>query len=147
VAADENQIRQALLNLVRNAKEAMPSGGKLRVEVGPGAAGQVRMSIADTGPGIAPEHLEKIFDPFFSTKEKGTGLGLALVQQILAEHGGRVEVTNPPGGGTTFALILPAPPPQALPQAPVSAGAGGMESDELVEPGLAGPAPAAAKLH
>src|SRR4051812_30724259 len=91
VSADENQIRQALLNLVRNAREAMPAGGKLRVEVS-GGVGQVRMSIADTGSGIPAEHLGKIFDPFFSTKEKGTGLGLALVQQILAEHGGRIEV-------------------------------------------------------
>src|SRR5439155_24176620 len=108
VAADENQIRQALLNLVRNAREAMPSGGTLRVQVAEGAPGQVRVSIADTGPGIAPEHLGKIFDPFFSTKEKGTGLGLALVQQVLAEHGGRVEVASPPAGGTVFSLALPA---------------------------------------
>jgi two-component system, NtrC family, sensor kinase len=111
VAADENQIRQALLNLVRNAKEAMPGGGKLRVEVA-AAAGQVRLGIGDTGSGIAAEHLGKIFDPFFSTKEKGTGLGLALVQQIAAEHGGRVEVASSPAG-TTFTILLPALSPEA----------------------------------
>ena len=137
VAADENQIRQALLNLVRNAREAMPSGGKLRVEVS-GGTGQVRMSIADTGPGIAPEHLGKIFDPFFSTKEKGTGLGLALVQQILAEHGGRIEVASPPSGGTAFILTLPALAPEVRLERPPEAAS----EDELIEPSLA-----AAKLH
>jgi two-component system NtrC family sensor kinase len=137
VAADENQIRQALLNLVRNAREAMPSGGKLRVEVGPGGTGQVRMSIADSGSGIPAEHLSKIFDPFFSTKEKGTGLGLALVQQILAEHGGRIEVSCPPGGGTVFTLTLPALPPEVR----LEKAAEPIAEDELDEP------LAAAKLH
>jgi signal transduction histidine kinase len=113
VAADENQVRQALLNLVRNAKEAMPSGGKLRVEVGPGSPGQVRLAIADSGPGIAAEDVGKIFDPFFSTKEKGTGLGLSVVQQIVTEHGGRVEVTTPPQGGTVFVLSFPSLPADA----------------------------------
>jgi signal transduction histidine kinase len=136
IAADENQLRQALLNLVRNAREAMPGGGKLRVEVGPGGPGQLRMSIADTGAGIPPEHLGKIFDPFFSTKEKGTGLGLALVQQILAEHGGRIEVHSPRGAGTVFTLTLPALPPEVgLEESPAV-------DDELIEPPLA-----AAKLH
>jgi signal transduction histidine kinase len=145
VAADENQIRQALLNLVRNAKEAMPGGGKLRVEVS-ATGGQVRVAIADTGPGIAPEHLGKIFDPFFSTKEKGTGLGLALVQQILAEHGGRVEVAGPRGGGTVFTLSLPALAPGA-PVVVVSAAPALPETDEAAEP-LAPPQPStSAKLH
>jgi two-component system NtrC family sensor kinase len=136
VAADENQIRQALLNLVRNAREAMPSGGKLRVEVA-GAVGQVRMSITDTGPGIAPEHLGKIFDPFFSTKEKGTGLGLALVQQILAEHGGRIEVASPSGGGTVFTLTLPA----LAPEVKLEPSSESVLDDEVIEPLVA------AKLH
>jgi signal transduction histidine kinase len=139
VAADENQLRQALLNLVRNAREAMPSGGKLRVEVAAGGAGQVRMSIVDTGSGIPAEHLGKIFDPFFSTKEKGTGLGLALVQQILAEHGGRIEVASPPGGGTTFTLTLPALPPEARLERPAEAVS---LEDELIDP-----QPVVAKLH
>lgn len=113
VAADESQIRQALLNLVRNAKEAMPEGGQLRVslvlETLETGARWLRLIIADSGPGIAAEDLPKIFDPFFSTKEKGTGLGLALVQQIVSEHGGRIEVEMPPAGGTQFAILLPAP--------------------------------------
>jgi len=108
VAADESQIRQALLNLVRNAKEAMPQGGRIRVAVGLVASGWVRLAVGDSGPGISPENLSKIFDPFFSTKEKGTGLGLALVQQIVSDHGGRIEVDLPPSGGTTFAILLPA---------------------------------------
>jgi signal transduction histidine kinase len=64
--------------------------------------------LRDSGPGIADQDLAKIFDPFFSTKAKGTGLGLALVQQIVTEHGGRIEVTSGAGEGTTFTLIFPA---------------------------------------
>jgi len=105
VWADENQIRQALLNLARNAREAMPRGGELRVEVAPCEEG-ARVSITDSGEGIPAENLPKIFDPFFSTKAKGTGLGLALVQQILHEHGGRVEVKSALGAGTTVSLVL-----------------------------------------
>jgi signal transduction histidine kinase len=117
VAADENQIRQALLNLVRNAKEAMSGGGRVRVEVGPGEGGRVRIAVTDTGPGIAPEDQGKIFDPFFSTKEKGTGLGLALVQQIVHEHGGRIDLESPAEGGTRFVLWLPCGgPPGAAPE-------------------------------
>jgi signal transduction histidine kinase len=113
VVADESQLRQALLNLVRNAKEAMAGGGRLQIEVGSAAEGQVRLTLADTGPGIAPENLGQIFEPFFSTKAKGTGLGLALVQQIVSEHGGRIEVDCPPGGGTRFTIVLPAAKPSA----------------------------------
>ena len=116
VAADESQIRQALLNLVRNAKEAMPEGGRIRVEVGTVDSGWVRLAVGDSGPGISPENLGKIFDPFFSTKQKGTGLGLALVQQIVSDHGGRIEVDLPPTGGTTFAILLPPALPADLAQ-------------------------------
>ena len=109
IAADESQLRQALLNLVRNAREAMASGGRLRVTVdapviASGAAPgvdirQVRLRLSDSGPGIPEADRAKIFDPFFSTKEKGTGLGLALVQQIVAEHGGRIDVDSVIGTG------------------------------------------------
>jgi signal transduction histidine kinase len=115
IAADESQIRQALLNLVRNAREAMPAGGRLQVGVERDGE-RLRIAVADTGPGIAPEHRAKIFDPFFSTKEKGTGLGLALVHQIVSDHGGRIEIVDPPGGGTSFVLVLPTLPPPAPPQ-------------------------------
>jgi two-component system NtrC family sensor kinase len=114
VAADESQLRQALLNLVRNAQEAMAGGGRIQIDVGRTPDGQVRLVLADSGPGIPPENLANIFEPFFSTKAKGTGLGLALVQQIIAEHGGRVEVDCPPSGGTRFTLVLPAAKVAAL---------------------------------
>jgi two-component system NtrC family sensor kinase len=114
VLADESQLRQALLNLVRNAREAMTTGGRLRVAVDANArAGDVdgdvdvRLRLSDTGSGIPEADLAKIFDPFFSTKDKGTGLGLALVQQIVAEHGARIDVESSPGLGTTFTLIFP----------------------------------------
>jgi signal transduction histidine kinase len=114
VAVDENQLRQALLNLVRNAREAMPDGGRLQVGVRR-EGDDATITVADSGPGISAENLPKIFDPFFSTKAKGTGLGLALVQQILVEHGGRVDVSSHgdeasadgAGQGTTFRLVFP----------------------------------------
>jgi signal transduction histidine kinase len=111
VAADEAQLRQSLLNLVRNAREAMSNrpGGRLRVVVAcvEGASGEVRVTVQDSGSGIPSEHLGQIFDPFFSTKERGTGLGLALVQQIVVEHGGRIDVESSPEAGTTFTLVFP----------------------------------------
>ncbi len=107
VAADEHQLRQALLNLLRNAAEAMKGGGRLVVH-GEAQGGQVILRITDTGQGIATEHLAKIFDPFFSTKEGGTGLGLALTQQIIVEHGGTIDVSSELGRGTTFVVRLPA---------------------------------------
>jgi signal transduction histidine kinase len=108
IAADEHQLRQAVLNLLRNAAEAMPGGGRLTVNArfldGERA---VELRIADTGQGIAREHLAKIFDPFFSTKDGGTGLGLALTQQIIVEHGGSIAVESELGRGTAFTVRLP----------------------------------------
>jgi two-component system NtrC family sensor kinase len=105
-AVDENQIRQALLNLIRNAREAMADGGLLKIAVRPDGD-SAAITVTDSGPGISADNLPKVFDPFFSTKAKGTGLGLALVQQIAAEHGGRAEVESTEGKGTTFRLVLP----------------------------------------
>lgn len=105
VLGDENQLRQAFLNLLRNACEAMRGGGELRVGTSPCDDG-VRISIGDSGAGIAPEHLSRIFDPFFSTKDAGTGLGLALTQQILEEHGGRITCESRVGVGTMFHVVL-----------------------------------------
>jgi signal transduction histidine kinase len=107
VAADEAQLRQALLNLVRNAADAMSTGGALTVATRRSADGAVEVSVKDTGAGIPAENLDRIFEPFFSTKDGGTGLGLALTQQIVEEHGGRIEVDSTPGRGTTFTLRLP----------------------------------------
>jgi two-component system, NtrC family, sensor kinase len=133
VAADEAQLRQALLNLVRNAREAMagrPEGARLRVFVeadgsgeadGAASAREVRVRVEDSGPGIAHEHLAKIFEPFFSTKQRGTGLGLALVQEVVLEHGGRIDVDSAPGAGTRFTISLPARQASPAPPAPLPA--------------------------
>ncbi|MBI5480902.1 MAG: HAMP domain-containing protein [Deltaproteobacteria bacterium] len=103
---DEGQLRQALLNLCRNAVEAMSGGGTLTVRVA--AAGErLEISVADTGAGIAAEHLPRVFEPFFSTKEHGTGLGLALTQHIVAAHGGTISIDSTPGRGTEFVVRLP----------------------------------------
>jgi two-component system NtrC family sensor kinase len=83
-------------------------GGTLEVETRRSSDGAVEVAIADSGPGIPEDHLPRIFEPFFSTKEQGTGLGLALTQQIVVEHGGRLEVDSRPGRGTTFVVKLPA---------------------------------------
>jgi signal transduction histidine kinase len=130
VAADEAQLRQALLNLVRNAREAMSGtsgeGGAARpgrLEVVVEARGDgVVVAVKDSGAGIPTANLAKIFDPFFSTKDRGTGLGLALVQEIVLEHGGRIDVESAPGDGTRFVLTFPAmraqPETQAEPARP-----------------------------
>ncbi len=107
VRADEGQLRAAFLNLLRNSREAMPRGGDIRVTTGLTPDGSVEALVSDTGGGIPPEALPRIFDPFYSTKEKGTGLGLAFTQQVVQEHGGTVRFESAPGTGTTFAVRLP----------------------------------------
>jgi PAS domain S-box-containing protein len=124
VDADLAELESALINLAVNARDAMPNGGTLTFstenvvledaycrasafEVGPGP--YLRLSVRDTGTGIAPEHLPRVFEPFFTTKEegKGTGLGLASVYGVIREHGGALEVESTLGKGTTFHLTLP----------------------------------------
>ena len=108
IAADEAQLRQALINLIRNAREAMAGAVSRRLEVAVRVAGErIVITVHDSGPGIGAANMGKIFDPFFSTKERGTGLGLALVQHIVVDHGGQIEVASPSGEGTTFTLTLP----------------------------------------
>jgi two-component system sensor histidine kinase PilS (NtrC family) len=105
-SVDAQQFRQAVWNLCLNAFEAMPGGGELRV--GATASGKhLEVRIADTGEGIAPTDLDHVFEPFFSTKPDGSGLGLALVDRIVRDHGGRIEVQTAPGAGTTFTLSIP----------------------------------------
>jgi len=113
VSGDEGLLRQAVLNLARNAAEASrdrPSGGRVivrgSVEQNGGFDVQ-RISVSDNGPGIPPADLPKIFRPFYTTKAQGTGLGLAVVQKIVVQHGGTVEVRNQPQGGAEFILWLP----------------------------------------
>jgi len=107
VLADVNQLRQALLNILRNAVEALGSaGGALRIQAA--VDGKfVRVDLVDDGPGMDAEHVARIFDPFFSTKEAGSGLGLPLTHQVIVEHGGRITCTSSPGVGTTFSIWLP----------------------------------------
>jgi PAS domain S-box-containing protein len=111
---DPSQIQQCLMNLVFNALDAMPQGGVLTISggVGPGED-MVFLRVSDTGCGIDPEVLPHIFEPFFSTKDegKGVGLGLSMVYGIVREHHGTVEVESQPGQGATFTIHLPASPP------------------------------------
>ena len=107
VLADVAQLRQLLLNLLRNAREAMPSGGSLHVATR-SDEGLVSLEIHDTGQGISPERMERIFDPFFTTKARGTGLGLAMAQEIAQEHGGQLLCESVVGEGAVFTLRLPA---------------------------------------
>jgi PAS domain S-box-containing protein len=105
---DERYIKQALLNLVKNAVAAMPSGGTLTIRTVP-AGDEVRLSVSDTGIGIPEENLPKIFEPYFTTKESGSGLGLTLVFKIIKEHRGEITVKSKEGEGTAFTIILPVP--------------------------------------
>jgi signal transduction histidine kinase len=106
---DANQIRQCLINLVRNAADAVAVNGGGRVVVRTRSArGRVEVAVEDDGVGIAGEQLPRLFEPFFSTKKGGTGLGLALSQQIIQDHGGEIHVASRVGRGTTFTLSVPA---------------------------------------
>ncbi len=147
---DPGQISQTLHNLVINAKEAMPDGGSITIaadnvllqegEVGELPPGPyVRVVVADGGAGIPPEHLPKIFDPYFSTKPTGSGLGLAITYSIVKKHGGHIEAESKPEHGSTFRMYLPASDDHAeasdLVVSPVRKGAGRvllMDDDESV---------------
>jgi len=107
VAMDEPQLRQALLNLLRNAREAMPDGGVAKLEA-MRYDGGVRIQVHDEGAGIAEEEREHVFDLFYTTKERGTGLGLPLTQQIVVAHGGHIACKPRLPHGTTFEVWLPA---------------------------------------
>jgi two-component system, NtrC family, sensor histidine kinase HydH len=116
VRGDAEQLRQVFLNLGLNAVQAMPDGGTLTVTTAgrtarrrgdPGTGRHVEVRFHDTGRGIAREHLKNLFIPFFTTKEKGTGLGLPISQRIVTQHGGAIDVRSEPGKGTTFTVYLP----------------------------------------
>jgi signal transduction histidine kinase len=109
---DAAQIRQCLINLVRNASEAVVTkgGGTVTLRTRRAAGDRVTIEVQDDGPGIAPDVLPRMFDPFFSTKEGGSGLGLALTQQIVKDHGGDLSVESTVGRGTTFTVSVPAKP-------------------------------------
>jgi len=122
VIGDEEQLRGVFLNLLLNAMEAMPDGGKLVVATesgdGTGTAGRsvIRIRVSDEGPGVPPDLRDRIFEPFFSTKEEGSGFGLPLAQQIVEEHDGRLELEADGRGGVGAQLVveLPLATPDAL---------------------------------
>jgi two-component system, cell cycle sensor histidine kinase and response regulator CckA len=129
VVADPTQMEQVLVNLAVNARDAMPSGGELRIELanvteGLDGADAVRLTVRDTGAGMAPEVVEHAFEPFYTTKPKGegTGLGLATVYGIVTQTGGTIEIDSAPGKGTTIELLLPAT--DAEPDTPPASGNG-----------------------
>jgi len=108
---DPNALHQVLMNLLTNAREAMPEGGEIRIETAPADRPDwIRLRVADTGPGIPAEEISKIFDPFYTTKRTGTGLGLSVTYGIIQEHGGTIDVKSRLGAGTTFTLDFPVTP-------------------------------------
>jgi signal transduction histidine kinase len=107
VNGDPAMLRQAFLNLAQNACQAMPNGGTLRIHGESAREARVCVMFTDSGVGIKPEHLQKIFDLYFTTKEKGSGIGLSMVFRTVQMHDGEIEVESTPGAGTTFRLLLP----------------------------------------
>jgi two-component system, sporulation sensor kinase E len=103
---DATQFQQVLVNLVKNAMQAMTTGGTLTLQTGENNDG-VWVSVADTGGGIPQEQINRIFEPFYTTKKKGSGLGLMIVQRIVRAHNGRIELDSNVGRGTTFRVWLP----------------------------------------
>src|SRR5580692_736733 len=106
IAADPDLLHRAFSNLVLNAMDAMPDGGTLRLR-SRGDDGKVIVEIVDTGSGLTPEECERIFTPYYTSKQHGTGLGLAIVQSVVSDHGGRISVQSEPERGTTFVIELP----------------------------------------
>jgi signal transduction histidine kinase len=108
ITIDNEQMKQVILNLLMNSIQAMPEGGQFRLEGEVSKDGQwVELSIRDSGVGIPPEDMDKLFDPFFSTKEGGIGLGLSIAHRIIDQHHGKIEVTSNPNEGTIFTVYLP----------------------------------------
>jgi signal transduction histidine kinase len=103
---DGQQMQQVLVNLVKNAMQAMTKGGTLTLQTGETSEG-VWLSVMDTGGGIPQEQINRIFEPFYTTKKKGSGLGLMIVQRIVGAHGGKIDLESQVGRGTTFRIWLP----------------------------------------
>jgi two-component system NtrC family sensor kinase len=117
IMVDFSQMQEVFLNIILNAEQAMSEArgkGKLTIKTRR-IKDYVRISFADNGPGISPENLDKVFDPFFTTREEkgGTGLGLSACHGIVTEHGGRIYATSKPRKGATFFVELPLPPVEA----------------------------------
>lgn len=107
VMADADRLKQVFSNLVRNSLQAMPEGGSLTAEAIALPNNRVRIIFTDTGCGMTPKQVERLFEPFTSTKPSGTGLGLSIVYQIVRDHGGTINVQSREGAGTTITIELP----------------------------------------
>jgi signal transduction histidine kinase len=109
IAGNPGKLQQVFLNLFINARDAMTPGGVLEVRTAHEDSSGVQIDVSDSGHGIDPEHIHRIYDPFFTTKgaKKGTGLGLSVTYGIIQEHGGAIKVFSRPGGGTRFHLEFP----------------------------------------
>jgi signal transduction histidine kinase len=105
--ADASRLKQVLMNLLENAADASSPGQLIQLSVAYHRPGQLTICVKDEGHGIAPSNLEKVFDPFFTTRDSGTGLGLAIVRKLVRAHGGEVQVTSKPGEGSAFTVSLP----------------------------------------
>jgi two-component system, NtrC family, nitrogen regulation sensor histidine kinase NtrY len=111
IQADAAMLHRAIENLVLNAMDAMPAGGVLMLRTSH-RAGEVDIEVSDTGTGLTPQECDRLFTPYYTTKQHGTGLGLAVVQSVVSDHGGRVSVESESGVGTSFHIHLPARPPR-----------------------------------
>ncbi|MEA3240902.1 MAG: ATP-binding protein, partial [Pseudomonadota bacterium] len=125
VEADKGQLSQVISNLVINAQQAMPTGGTITITAGnikTAAGRRIQITVRDEGVGIAPEHLSTVFDPYFSTKQQGSGLGLASAYSIISKHGGTITVDSKLNQGTTFTIRLPAADKAAetIPEKPIA---------------------------
>ncbi|HWP68327.1 MAG TPA: ATP-binding protein, partial [Rectinemataceae bacterium] len=131
ILLDKRHIKQALLNLIQNAMAAMPDGGTLGVSA-EYSGDEVRISISDTGTGIPEELLTKIFEPYFTTKKNGTGLGLTITYKIVKEHSGDISLESKEGKGSTFTIHLPVPQKEkkSLPRWQDSAAVAGSHAEE-----------------
>jgi two-component system nitrogen regulation sensor histidine kinase NtrY len=124
IQADATLLQRAVENLVLNAMDAMPAGGVLMLRT-TRENGDVNLEISDTGSGLTPEECERLFTPYYTTKQHGTGLGLAIVQSVVSDHGGRISVESEAGVGTSFHIHLPAKPPQRPIAGPAASPAAG----------------------
>ncbi len=104
---DVNLIKQAILNLLINAQQAMGDGGQITIQIGNAGDATARIDVIDNGPGIPAVEQSSIFQAYFSTKKRGSGLGLSMTRQIVREHGGRIHVHSDPPHGTCFTILLP----------------------------------------
>jgi signal transduction histidine kinase len=136
IRVDRGQIRQAFFNLIKNAVEAMPGGGVLHLSLSSDDR-MVAITFRDTGSGIQPETLSRIFDPYYTTKAGGSGLGMMIVQRVLRDHGGELDIRSEPGRGTHLTLFLPREDRlvRLLPERGVEKAVSGIESGSTSETG------------